>query len=1080
MQSWLQKMLFDWVFVLLYRMLQGLLNLVAFIESFFDVFAGTAKIFYKGDADFLLNVFFGHDAVTNAFWAMALIAVVMAFAFCIVQVARKVADVTGSVRQSVGQIMSNFFRCLLIVILINAATVAAVNITNVLLDRINYALENAPVLNQSEKDKTFTDQEYATMTKILATVANYSANPSATSRYNINSCFNAIRPDLLSLHVNGFFNYDYPMDENGHYSWQGAIALLAASADLTQDLNLDTYYEDVATAFNAVSKEITTYREFAPVKTAHFATTGTLDTDDLIFLIVGMEAAQNAMFDTGDFYDAVRKGYISGEKSYNDMTQVRKDFDIWEMDYLVGYISCITFIIIMAICIFTFIVRIFNILLLYISAPLFVSSMPMDDGHKWNNWIQAFVIQLFSGFGLVVAMRLYLIIIPIVISSDLVFFAGEGIGIAILNHMAQLLMVLGGAWAVLQSGSVITGILAGNPGMAAIQQEGRMGAMVASWAMRAPQAALRGAGSILGGAWKLGKYAAGSGERSRAKADQKAELATRKAHQRQNVADAKYAEADKLKREGGSDRDISRAMSGAYKAQKAADKAITDADKQNLAVGRSRTGLGNDRMLSQHYAGLDHLPESRIPQSHFNELMGLQTPDSDKTQNNNSDAQHKGGVGGGATNGAAGGGNSSGNAANQRTRNLGNSDIKYTAGGSGKPRGSSQAGGSVSGASAGGNANQRARNMGSSGVQYTAGGSGKPRGSSQGGSSGGGASAGGNANQRARNMGSSGVQYTSGGSGKPSGSSQTGGPVGGGSAGGNANQRARNLGGSGVQYTSGGGGQSQESGQNGGSDGDTVPQRTRNLGASGVEYVSAVDSQPQESGQNGGSIGDTVPQRARNLGASGVEYVSAVDSQPQESGQSGGFGGDTVPQRARNLGTSGVEYVSAVDSRPQGTVQSGGSGYSASTTRQTSAPQHSSGGVSGTVGVSTPGGVSGSGGVTSQRARNYTSSGVQYTSNNGVQSQGYTPSGSVQASAPPPPSTPKSNSQSGAGSVSGTVGVSAPGGVSGGGAATQRTRNLGTSGVQYTSGKTVPQKHLPPDDPTTPGEGSVPPRGSRK
>ena len=117
---------------------------------------------------------------------------------------------------------------------------AAINITNVLLDRINYALENAVVLDQEEQDKTFTDQEYATMAKILATVANYSVNPSSDSRYNVNSCFNAIRPDLLSLYVSGFFQYDYPLDDNGHYSWQGALALLASSADLTTDLNLDT------------------------------------------------------------------------------------------------------------------------------------------------------------------------------------------------------------------------------------------------------------------------------------------------------------------------------------------------------------------------------------------------------------------------------------------------------------------------------------------------------------------------------------------------------------------------------------------------------------------------------------------------------------------------------------------------------------------------------------------------------------------------------------------------------------------------------------------------------------------------
>ena len=608
MKEWLQKLLFDWVFVLLYRMLQGLLNLVDFIESFFDVFAGTAKIFYKGDADFLLNVFFGHDSVTNAFWAMALIAIALAFAFCIVQMARKATDIAGTVRQTIGQTMGNFFRCLLIILLLNAGTVAAINISNVLLDRINYALENAAILNQSEDDKTFTEQEYATMTKILATVANYSVNPSADSRYNVNSCFNAIRPDLLSLYVNGFFNYDYPLDDNGHYTWQGALALLAASADLTQDLNLSTYYTDVVSAFQTVSKEISTYSDFAPIKSAHFAAPGTLDTDDLIFLIVGMEAAENSMYNTGNFYDAIRKGYISGEKSYNDLTQVRKDFDIWEMDYLVGYISCITFILILAICIFTFIVRIFNILLLYITAPLFVSTMPLDDGSKWTSWVQAFVIQLFSGFGLVIAMRLYLIIIPIVISSDLVFFAGSGTANAILNHMAQLLMVLGGAWAVLQAGGVITGILAGNPGMAAIQQEGRMGAMVTGWAMRAPRAAMEATGKLAGKAVKGAKYVADTGDRHRQKADKKANLSARKAQQRQSKADSQFAKADKLKNSGASSSRVNSAMNRAQKSQKRADSAISDANKSAAKAGRSSTNIGRDNAHSSHYSGGNSAP----------------------------------------------------------------------------------------------------------------------------------------------------------------------------------------------------------------------------------------------------------------------------------------------------------------------------------------------------------------------------------------------------------------------------------------------------------------------------------------
>ena len=116
----------DWFYLLLYGLLEGLLNLVHMVESFFDVFAGTQPISYKGTETFILNVFFGHSTISNAFWAMALIAIVLAFGFCIVQLARKVTDIAGTVKQSIGQIMTNLFRCLLIIVMVNAVTVTVI------------------------------------------------------------------------------------------------------------------------------------------------------------------------------------------------------------------------------------------------------------------------------------------------------------------------------------------------------------------------------------------------------------------------------------------------------------------------------------------------------------------------------------------------------------------------------------------------------------------------------------------------------------------------------------------------------------------------------------------------------------------------------------------------------------------------------------------------------------------------------------------------------------------------------------------------------------------------------------------
>ena len=501
MKEWFQETLFDWIYVLLYGLLEGLLQIVKLVESFFDIFAGTSKVTYQGESEFLINIFFSNNAVTNAFWGMTLIAMVLAFMFCIYSVTRKVTDVTGSAKHTLGQIMSNFFRCMLTLVLLNSILVAGLNISNVLLDRVNYVMLNAGVLDKEDGEREFTDSEYATMARVLATVGNYSVNPSYNSRYNINSCFNAVRGDLYSLQSAGVFDYEYKLDGGGNHCWQSALALLASSADLTTELSLDEYDAEVAEAFETVVYQLNNNPNFVPVESV-FATntvsSENMQTDVLIFLITGMEAANNNQYNTGDIYDTIRTGYFNGSKSYTDMDQVRKDFDIWEMDYLIGYIISLVFILIMAICIFNLIVRIFNLVLLYVSAPLFVSSMPLDEGAKFQNWIQAFIIQMFSGFGMVIAMRLYLIMIPVIMSSDLVFFTGSGTWYSFLNIMARTLMILGGAWAVLKSSNLISGILAGNPGMAALQQEGQTSSIVTQGA----KMALRDTGALVKGMMK--------------------------------------------------------------------------------------------------------------------------------------------------------------------------------------------------------------------------------------------------------------------------------------------------------------------------------------------------------------------------------------------------------------------------------------------------------------------------------------------------------------------------------------------------------------------------------------------------
>ena len=116
-------------------------------------------------------------------------------------------------------------------------------------------------------------------------------------------------------------------------------------------------------------------------------------------------------------------------------------------------------------------------MMLYVVSPLFASSMSLDEGSRFQNWTQSFVMQLVAAYGGVVMMRLYLLVVPIVLNDNLVFFKG----IADLNLFAQLAVVLAGAWAVSRGSSVIAGALSGNAAGAVLDADSTFGRTISDF-----------------------------------------------------------------------------------------------------------------------------------------------------------------------------------------------------------------------------------------------------------------------------------------------------------------------------------------------------------------------------------------------------------------------------------------------------------------------------------------------------------------------------------------------------------------------------------------------------------------------
>lgn len=196
----------------------------------------------------------------------------------------------------------------------------------------------------------------------------------------------------------------------------------------------------------------------------------------------------------------IKNAYYSANDTkhvYTNTKQVETDFDVKTIKYFSGYIVCLALALMMIIASFLFIVRIFEVVILYIVSPFFVASMPLDEGARFKSWRDLFIAKLVSGFGMVYAMKIYILLIPILLGTNVRFFDN-----IYKNTIMQLVFLVGGSFAVIKSNSLI--MQAVNPQAAMAEAAGAGTAMGAAMGVAA---------GVRGTAVGLGKLAGKMGSK---------------------------------------------------------------------------------------------------------------------------------------------------------------------------------------------------------------------------------------------------------------------------------------------------------------------------------------------------------------------------------------------------------------------------------------------------------------------------------------------------------------------------------------------------------------------------------------
>lgn len=346
-----------------------LLNLIDYLEHFFNIFSGLENVKYKGEDYTFLELLYAVSGVRTVIAILTITAFAILIGFSILSVVRSMANDSDQQGSPVIKVLHSTFRGFVKLLMVPLVCIFLITLSNAIVSSISSGIETIQAQNVMESGSTYKGSK-TSISRVLFCVSSLDGARNAQS--NVTTKLSERDPNIGiadSLRAPYYF-VDYE-DENGNSIIPGK-----------------------------------------QIKEGFWTNTDVVD-------------------------------------------RIKRDFDPKMLDYTIGYIVGAFMVLILASCCIKFIMRVFNVMLLALVSPLFAGYYPLDEGKKYDDWKNAFVGQLFMGFGSVLSMQIYLLITPFIMDTALTF--GEGTVEA--NALIRLIFIIGGAFVVKSSGAIITGLL---------------------------------------------------------------------------------------------------------------------------------------------------------------------------------------------------------------------------------------------------------------------------------------------------------------------------------------------------------------------------------------------------------------------------------------------------------------------------------------------------------------------------------------------------------------------------------------------------------------------------------------------
>nr|MCR5675646.1 hypothetical protein [Lachnospiraceae bacterium] len=194
-----------------------------------------------------------------------------------------------------------------------------------------------------------------------------------------------------------------------------------------------------------------------------------------IFCISTLDAVDTKKFPAAEAYnsstgmkgaidDTYREAFYNppedGKVDYYLKTDIVLDtFNVKKIDFLLGILLAILFVLILLIADLYAIERIFGVLVLLFVEPFFIATMPLDDGKRFDKWQELFFGKLFSAYGIVIGMNLYLVLMGALFGNKLSFLDPTQLQGKVYDYIVKLIFMIGCGFALWVTASLVTSII---------------------------------------------------------------------------------------------------------------------------------------------------------------------------------------------------------------------------------------------------------------------------------------------------------------------------------------------------------------------------------------------------------------------------------------------------------------------------------------------------------------------------------------------------------------------------------------------------------------------------------------------